>query len=455
MRKPKMPSVIPIQGTKPGLEPGYERRSKRPHIQLPRISRRKLLSAVPVVVAAKALPQPHRPQIAAVVTEYRKWSHAQHILDRFLWGYGWEGSHHLPPMDLVSVYVDQVKANDLSRGRAQLFPSLKLYPSIAEALCRGGSKLAVDGVLLIGEHGNYPVNEKGQTLYPRYEFFKQIVEVFRQSGRSVPVFNDKHLSWRWDWAREMVDTARQMKFPFMAGSSLPVTWRIPSVEMPLGAEIEEVMCVCVGGVDSYDFHGLETIQCMVERRRGGESGVVAIHALRGERVWEALRAGSWQKGGWDMELFEACLCRSHTLTPAREGFNHVYPTLDEIPKLVKKPLVYRYEYADGLKASMMLMEGVVNFSFAARFKKKREILSTEFYLPVGTSRVANFFNPLVHHIEQMFLTGKASYPVERTLLTTGLVAAGVESLWRGQTRLETPHLSVRYQPNRESTFWRT
>ena len=160
-----------------------------------------------------------RPKLAAVITICFKYSHAQHIVDRFLEGYGWEGRHHHPAMDLVALYVDQVGADDLSRDRAARFPQMKIYPTIADALTLGGSKLAVDGVVLVGEHGHYPVNEKGQTLFPRYEFFQQIVQVFRQSGRVVPVFNDKHLSWNWDWAKEMYDTAREMKFPFMAGSS--------------------------------------------------------------------------------------------------------------------------------------------------------------------------------------------------------------------------------------------
>ncbi len=215
---------------------------------------------------------PTRPKLAAIVTTYFKYSHAQHIVDRFLDGYGWNGAYHMPPMDLVSLYVDQVGDNDLSRERGKRHPSLKLCSSIAEALTLGASKLAVDGVVIVGEHGRYPRNEKGQTEYPRYQFFTQMVKVFRDSSRSVPVFSDKHLSWNWDWAREMYDTSRRMGFPFMAGSSLPVTWRTPQVEMPLGARISEAMCVAYGGVDSYDFHALETVQSMVERRRGGETG---------------------------------------------------------------------------------------------------------------------------------------------------------------------------------------
>src|SRR5947209_19904218 len=231
-----------------------------------KISRRTLLfgmGAAPLVLRAQ--PRPARPKLAAICTTYFKYSHAQHIVDRFLEGYGWNGTHHHPPMDLVSLYVDQVGADDLSRDRAARFPGIKIYPSIAEALTRGGSKLAVDGVVVVGEHGRYPRNEKGQTKYPRYEFFQKIFEVFRSSGRSVPVFNDKHLSWNWEYAKEIYDTSRSMGFPFMAGSSLPVTWRTPSIEMPAGSRIREAMCVCYGGVDSYDFHGLDTLQCMVER----------------------------------------------------------------------------------------------------------------------------------------------------------------------------------------------
>lgn len=99
--------------------------------------------------------------------------------------------------------------------------------SITEALT-DGNKLAVEGVLLIGEHGNYPRNDKQQILYPRYEFMEEIVRVFRKTGQSVPVFNDKHLSYSWEKAKKMFDWSRELKFAFMAGSSLPVTWRAPN-----------------------------------------------------------------------------------------------------------------------------------------------------------------------------------------------------------------------------------
>ena len=418
-------------------------------------SRREVLQSIPAVLLAstQCAPTPgRRPRIAAAVTEYRRHSHAQHILDRYLIGYGWENRHHRPPMDLVSLYVDQQPESDLSRSRAREFPDMKIYPSIEKALTLGGNDLAVDGVLLIGEHGRYPKNEMGQTLWPRYEFFRQIVDVFEKSGRAVPVFNDKHLSWKWDWAKEMVETAQRMGFPLMAGSSLPVTTRLPPVELPLGSEVEEAVSVGVGGPDGYDIHSLEAVQGMVERRKGGETGVVAIQAIRGEAFWKAMEARSWDGGGWDPELFQACLCRSLKLTPARKGFNHHLPTMEEMQGLVEDPIAYRYEYADGLKATIMLVEGIVHdISVAVRLKNESKPVSTLMYL--HPREVVNFFSPLTHHTETLFLTGKSPYPIERTLLTTGLTAAGVESLHLGGKRLETPHLDIRYEPRKESTFW--
>jgi hypothetical protein len=281
------------------------------------------LAAAPFAFAVDA-PTGTKKRLAVVTTEWRYKSHAWHMAERFLVGYPIGGKWHKPPFDVVSAYVDQFPGGDLSRKREAEF-GFKIHPTIAEALRHGSDRLAVDAVLIIGEHGDYPRNEYGQKKYPRYEFFKQVTDVFRKDGKSVPVFNDKHLSWKWEWAKEMVDISRELKFPFLAGSSLPVTWRMPDVDMPLGAEVEEILCVAIGSVDSYDFHALEVIQCMAERRKGGETGVAAVQALRGEAVWKMFDEGKWPGGGWKSPLFEACLSRSQTLAQP-ETFSHRYPT---------------------------------------------------------------------------------------------------------------------------------
>ena len=229
------------------------------------------------------------------------------------------------PIDVVSLYVDQKPDGDLSSKRAAEH-GFTVYQTIAEALRCGGDKLAVDGVVIIGEHGNYPRNKKGQILYPRYEFFQQVVQVFEKDGRAVPVYNDKHLSYSAEKAERMVAESKRLKFAFLAGSSLPVTWRLPAVEIPYDAVIEEALMVGVGGSDPMDYHALEAMQCMVERRKGGESGIKSVQLLEGDAVWKA-----GEEGVWSRRLLEAALSRSDSLargipnsTPARR----IWPTTE-------------------------------------------------------------------------------------------------------------------------------
>ena len=393
-----------------------------------------------------------RKRMAIVTTEWRYHCHAWHMAERFLVGYPTQGHWHEPELEVVSAYVDQFPEKDLSRQRSEEF-GFPIYDSVAEALRCGGDKLAVDAVLLIGEHGDYPKNEFGQTQYPRYELFKQITDVYRADGRSAPVFNDKHLSWKWDWAREMVDLSEELGFALAAGSSLPGTWRMPSVEMPANAPVEEMMSVAIGGMDSYDFHALEAIQCMAERRQGGETGVAAVQGLQGDAVWQAMAAGDWSKGGWDASLFEACLSRSQTLAQP-ESYSHRYPTQEQIQEWVKEPVAYRIEYVDGTRATMLLMNGLVgDFTFAARIGGQSAPLSTLFYLPPVPNVM--YSAELMAKAEATFMTGKSPCPIERTLLTSGLTEACVQSASTNQQRTETPHLHLTYPVPAESTFAQT
>lgn len=387
--------------------------------------------------------------VAFLATEVRRHSHAQHFIDRFLEGYGWGGRWHHPEVKLVSMYVDQFPEQDLARDRSQRF-NVPIYPTVEEALTRGGSKLAVDGVVIIGEHGKYPRNEKGQTLYPRFEWFKRVVSVFEASERSVPVFNDKHLSTSWSECAEMVDDARRLNIPFFAGSSLPVTWRIPSIDMPLDSALHESVCVCYGGVDSYDFHGLETAQCMSERRRGGESGVKSVHALRGERMWNFLDGRDSTK-----RLFLAALSRSHSMR-APGGYTMTRPSIEWARQASREAVGYFIEHNDGFRTAMFLCDGLVSdFTYAGR-KSDESIVSCQMHLPMPMSiaTTADFFNPLMHHVEQAILSGRVPYPIERTLLTSGMTLFAVNSLHQGQKPIATPQMNISYSAPKNSTFWR-
>lgn len=389
-------------------------------------------------------------RIAVVATVYHYLSHAQHITDRFLVGYPLNGSWRRPQARITGMYVDQKPANDLSGQRAREY-NFRVYPTIQEALRAGGKQLACDAVLIIGEHGNYERNEKGQVLYPRYEFFRQCAEVFEEDGRVAPVYCDKHLSYSFEKARAMVETSRRLRFPMLAGSSLPVTWRLPDVEMPYGAVIEDALMVGNGGSDVMDFHALEALQCMVERRRGGETGVRSVQLLEGDAVWSAGENGVWSK-----DLLRSALSRSDTpqgLT-LEDGRTQDLVASGQLRVLVKRPAAYLIEHRDGLRTALLMLDGAVkDFTFAARVRGLKRPLSTQFFLsPVPN---VTYSACLVSKIEEMFLSGQPPYPVERTLLVSGVLENCLDSKLRGNQRLETPHLDVHYRGQEKSQYCRS
>jgi len=267
----------------------------------------------------------------------------------------------------------------------------------------------------------------------------------------VPVFNDKHLSTDWDHCLEMVADSKRLGFPFMAGSSLPVTWRIPSIEVPIDTPLDESVCVCYGGVDSYDFHGLETAQCMSERRPGGEMGIRSVRAARGHRVLDLLDGRPQTR-----RLVFAALARSHTCVGAR-GYTYALPDMAWLREHAGPLVGYFIEHRDGFKTTMILMNGMVSdFTYAGSVRGSDKIISCQMYLPMPPTNttLADFFNPLMNNVERMMTEGKAPYPVERTLLTSGMTLACVTSLHRGEVEVQTPEMKVEYAAPRESSYWR-
>jgi hypothetical protein len=363
-------------------------------------------------------------KIAAIVTAYHRYSHADNIVTRFMEGYSIAGKSYPPPARVASLYIDQTPDTDIGRPLANHW-GVPVVKTIADALTLGGDKLAVDGVLLVAEQGDYPSNDKGQKLYPRRRFFEEVVKVFRACKRSVPVFVDKHLSYAWDDARWMIDQSRELGFPMMAGSSVPVAYRRPDLQPKVGVEWERALSVGYGHFEIYGFHTLEALQVMTERRRGGETGVRAVQCLEGKDAWEAARAGKW-----DRTLLDAALTR----VPAKGR--------GPVEKDDAEALLYRIEYRDGLQAAAyMSPRHVREFAFAGRVKGKADPLSCWYELPKPQR---DHFSFLVQHAARMMTTGKPSYPVERTLLTTGMLAFLMDSKADKGRRIEAPQLNVSY-----------
>lgn len=400
-----------------------------------------------IILPTDALGEPQGPKkrIAAVTTAYYKYSHADDIITKFIEGYGMVGSVHLPHCEVVSLHVEQFVDSDIGHGMAVKY-NIPLFDSATDALTVGGNELAVDGVLLIGEHGEFPVNEKGQKLYPRRRLFEEIVNVFRKSGRSVPVFNDKHLAYSWSDAEWMYEQAKDLGFPLMAGSSVPQAWRLPPLAFKDGIELDDALSVYYApghiedGVDYASYHTLETLQAFVEHRHGGETGVRAVQLLEGQAAWRAA-----DEGLWSPTLLAAAL---RTVPAAKNSAADAATLRSEDPN----PVVILVEYSDGFRASAYLTRSFFEdeFCFAAKVKEVEEPVATLCYM-IKPQR--DHFSFLCNHIEVMFRSGEPSLPVERTYLVTGILAATADSRFAGQKRIETPHLaSLGYTPMPERAF---
>jgi hypothetical protein len=398
-------------------------------------TRRRFLKQSAALGAAALLGRPGRgavidpptsdKKIAAIVTTYFRYSHADNIVTRFMEGFSIVGKSYPPPCRVASLYIDQVTDLDIGRPLAKRW-GVPVFKSIAEALTLGRDKLAVDGVLLVAEHGDYPRNDKGQILYPRRRFFEEVIKVFQASGRAVPVFNDKHLSYSWDDAKWMVEQGRKLDFPMMAGSSVPVSYRRPDLQPKPGIAWEKALAVGYGPFEVYGFHTLEALQVMTERRKGGETGVKAVQCLEGKAAWEAAAAGRW-----DRDLLDAAIAK----VPAKKR--------GKLEEDDANALVYLIEYRDGLHAAAYLSpRHVQEFAFAGRVKGREEPLACWYELPKPQR---DHFSFLVQHAARMMTTGKTSYPIERTLLTTGMLAFLIDSKSNGHKRIETPELAVSYR----------
>jgi hypothetical protein len=360
--------------------------------------------------------------VAAIITVYFHNSHADVILTKILAGWRHDGGPG-PALKLAGVYIDQPAGSEFG---LQILKEhgIPIFDSIEQAITLGGQSVAVDGILSIGEHGNYPVNEQGQQLYPRKRFFAEITDTFEKYGRVVPVFNDKHISTVWDDAVWMYRRAQEMNVPFMSGSSLPVGFRSHPMEVPLDSDIEAAVGIGYSGLDIYGFHALECYQTLVERRRDAERGVKWVRCYEGAAVWQAV------DNGWiDADVMDAVYQAIPTTKPnIRDDQNAV---------------LFQFEYLDGFRGAQFMLSTAGLTGVAVKLKGQHP-QATGF--EERTEPRYPHFAFLLKAIETMVHSGKPTYPVERTLLTGGILDRALRSKFEQGRTIETPELAIAYRP---------
>jgi hypothetical protein len=384
-----------------------------------------LLIACMALSAACAAP-PKR--IAAVVTVYHHNSHADVIVGRLVESHTLDGKGEFPNLKLVALYTDQVPPNDISRALMKKH-GIPIYTNIADTLTLGTGKLAVDGVLLVAEHGKYPPNESGNVVWPKRRMFESIMKVFRDSNASVPVFCDKHLADNWRDAKWLFDTAGELKAPLMAGSSLPGLWRKPPVDVKRGAKLTQMVAISYHTLSAYGFHAVEMVQCLAERRAGGETGVRQVRCLSGDAVWKAISDG----------IIDESLLQAAVVPLESSPVKRLKKSLRE---LAKEPTAMIIDYRDGFRASILTLNGAAS-EWSVAWHEAGDIKATMFW--TQEARPFMHFTYLVKGTERMFHTGQPAWPAERTLYTSAILDAALISLRQGGEPVPTPYLTLPYK----------
>lgn len=409
------------------------------------MSRRRFIESCSALVwlgsysASKGFMEAHQANetipIAALITAYYPISHADVIVSKILEGYLRNGGEPKSNLSLLSMYVDQQHPHDVSQALAERY-GVRLCKSIDEALTLGTNRLQVAGVLSVAEHGNYPKLERtGQKIYPRRRFYDETVAVYERCGSVVPFFNDKHFSYCWDDAKLMMETSRKLKIPLLAGSSLPLTWRFPELELPRDCEIEAALTIGYGPLEDYGFHALEAHQCMLERRLGGESGVRAIEVAVGKEILETQRAGRWSA-----ELFDA----ARRTMPGHPDDSATWdPLTTEYEGMSNQPACFLLQHSDGLHSAVVMTASYSGgFAFACKIKGEKAPRACWFKLQDWG--VFGHFSYLLHAFEKTIRDGKTAYPPERTLLATGILDRCMQLVASGGGRMESPELDFSY-----------
>ncbi|HEY2952414.1 MAG TPA: hypothetical protein VGK40_07525 [Verrucomicrobiae bacterium] len=372
-------------------------------------------------------------KIAFLLDEFAVPSPAQQILDRFLIGYPRDGAFHKLEGAEISTYL-AVSVESNFGQRPEEF-HLVVAPTAEQAVA------GADAVVIVSRRPGALANEA---------FLKIALE---QAPEGAACFVHGVLANSLASARDFAAAAAKRHMALLAGTPLSVTWRLPPVELPPGTPLAEALIVVQVGPQALqatppsppatlggaELQALEALLPVIERRRGGESGIRSVRFLEGKSFWKA-----GEKGLWSWPLLASALSRSHTPQgdAVLDGRTQDLVGLGLVPKLARNPRAWLLEHGDGLRSAILVLDGVVaDFNFAVRAQNGEVVSAQVFRAPPPAE---HHFSRLTAVLEDFFHSGQSPWPVERNLLIAGLLETfGKPSSLTGQ-RVKTPKLGIAY-----------
>ncbi len=359
-------------------------------------------------------------KIAFLLEEFTNLSPAQQLLDRFLIGYPRDGMFHTPEGTTVAAHLMLGNNEADFEKRTDEF-DLILAPNAAQAVA------GADAVVVVSR-------KAGAVAHDRF------LQIALESAASGSVcFVHGALSNTLERGREQLRLAQSRHIALLAGTPVGLTWRLPDVDLNPGTPLTDALIVVQGTFPGAELHALEGLLPVIERRRGGESGVRSIRFLEGKNFW---RAG--EQGHWSWPLLASALARSHTPQgdAVLDGRTQDLVGLGLVPKLARGPRGWLLEHHDGLRSSLLVLDGVVaDYNFAVLSDQGAMVSAQLFRAPPPAE---HHFSRLAATVEDFFRTGKSPWPVQRNLLIAGLLEIFARPATRTGHRLETPELQIAY-----------
>ncbi len=368
-------------------------------------------------------------KLAVLVEELTPGSPAQQLLDRFLIGYPRQGEFWKPRFKEVVLHGVSDVSEEVARRRKD--HGLKAAESLAEAMKGAGAVLIIP--------------RWAAARGPAADLLARALET-AEPGALLFVYG--RIAGSFKEARELWDKAMGRKVRFFSGTYLPFTWRLPPVEVPRGAAVQEALLVAVGEPWEAEILGIDGLAALVERRRGGEAGIRSVKFLSGEEVWKAERDGAFSR-----DLLAAAISRSDTPQgdPVRDGRTQDLAGLGLIPKLAADPKAYLFEHDDGLRSALLVLNGAVaDYNFALRLEGGK-VLSAQLYRPPAPG--AHQFSALAQVVESSWTELSSLYFSGRGVFEASLHAHLKGSRLRPGVAVQNPNpTEMSYLGTVESVF---